>query len=124
MPHEEDTMKPANTYPVGQPVRPSVPKGVVAVLVSADGCELANAANFDAGNPAGFSKREAQESRARRALALATMNALASPQLSPAIDSYVAELLMKRLCDQHGCRVVIVPVGHDAQLEDTRNPGR
>ena len=94
-------------------VRPRVPKGVVAVLVGADGCELANAADFDAGKPAGFSQQEAQESRARRALALAAMDALAAPRLSQAIDAYTAEQIMRRMCDQHGCRVVVVPVGHE-----------
>ena len=65
------------TVPLDGTVRPRVPKGVVAVLVGSDGCEIANAADFDKGNLAGFSRQEAQESRARRALALATMNALA-----------------------------------------------
>lgn len=99
---------------VDRPVRPRTPKGVVAVLVGADGCEIANTADFDAGKPAGFSQRDAQESRARRALAMATMEALASPRLTQAIDVYTAEQIVRRMCDQHGCRVVVVPVGHEA----------
>lgn len=112
--NEQTDERQASAGQVERPVRPRVPKGVVAVLVGADGCELANAADFDAVKPAGFSQREAQESRARRALALATMNALAAPRLTQAIDAYTAEQIMRRMCDQHGCRVVIVPVGHEA----------
>lgn len=102
------------TVPLDGTVRPRVPKGVVAVLVGSDGCEIANAADFDKGNLAGFSRQEAQESRARRALALATMNALAAPRLVQAIDAYTAERIMRTMCDEHGCRVVIVPVGYEA----------
>jgi hypothetical protein len=99
---------------VDPPVDARVPKGMVAVLVGSDGREIANAADFNGGRPAGFSQREAQESRARRQLALVTMDTLASPQLTKAIDLYTAEQIVRRMCDQHGCRVVIVPVGHDA----------
>jgi hypothetical protein len=89
-----------------------IPNGVVAVLVGADGREIANAADFDAGAPAGFRRQEAQESRARRALALATMNALASPRLVEAIDACTAERIMRTMCNEGGCRVVIVAVGN------------
>ena len=93
------------------PVRPRVPKGVVAVLVGPDGVELANAAEFGSGAPAGFSRQDYQESQARRALALATMQALASPRLSDAIEAYTAEGIMRAMCNR-GCRVLIVPVGY------------
>lgn len=99
---------------VDRGVRPRVPKGVVALLVSSDGREIANACDFDTGTPAGFSRQEAQESRARRALALATMNALASPRLVEAIDAYTAERIMRTMCDERGCRVVVVAVGYEA----------
>jgi hypothetical protein len=103
---------PAVGAQVQQPVRPRSPKGVVAVLVTADGRELANAAAFGAGAPAGFSRQDFQASQARRALALATMRALASPQLSDAIEAYTAEQIMRAMCDR-GCRVVLVPVGYE-----------
>jgi hypothetical protein len=104
---------PAQAGQVEQPVRPRVPKGVVAVLVGSDGRDIANAADFSAGAPAGFQRQEAQESRVRRALAVATMAALASPRLSDAIDVYTAERIMRTMCDERGCRVVIVPVGYE-----------
>lgn len=89
------------------------PQGVVAVLVGSDGVELANAADFDRSAPAGFKREEAQASRARRALALAAMRSLASNRLYEAIDAYTAEQIMRRMCDSHGCRVVVVSVGHE-----------
>lgn len=93
-------------------VRPRTPKGVVAVLVGADGIELANAAEFGTSAPAGFSRRDYQESIVRRALAMATMRALASPRLSDAIELHTAEQIMRAMCNG-GCRVVIVPVGYE-----------
>jgi hypothetical protein len=89
----------------------TTPKGVVAVLVGPDGRELAHAAEFGAGAPAGFTPREFQESCARRALAMATMRALASPLLSDAIESYTADQILRAMCNR-GCRIVVVPIGH------------
>ena len=99
---------------VDRPVRPRVPKGVVAVLVGNDGCEIATATAFNTGAPAGFSRQQYQEIAARSDLALAAMRALASPRLTDAIDGYTAERIMRKMCDEHGCRVVIVPVGYEA----------
>ncbi len=98
--------------PPEPPVRPRTPKGVVALLVAPDGRELANAADFGAGAPAGFSRRDYQESAARRALALAAMRGLASPIMSDAIEAYTAENIMRAMCNQ-GCRVLVVPVGYE-----------
>jgi hypothetical protein len=109
---KSEQVMPAVAGPVERQVRPRVPKGVVAMLVGADGCELANAAEFGAAAPAGFSRQEFQESQARRALAMAAMRALASHRLSDAIEPYTAETIMRSMCNQ-GCRVVVVPVGYD-----------
>lgn len=106
------TEQPAQADQFERAVRPRVPKGVVAVLLGSDGVELANAAEFGAGAPSGFSQQEIQESKARRALALAAMRALASPRLSDVIEAYTAEKIMRSMCDQ-GCRLVIVSVGYD-----------
>jgi hypothetical protein len=88
------------------------PKGVVAVLVGPDGRELANAADFSRGAPAGFSPLQYQESQARRALALAAVAGLSSPEMAGAVDTYLAEQIMRAMCNQ-GCRVMTLPVGHD-----------
>lgn len=89
------------------------PQGVVAVLIGPDGREVANAADFGGGGPAGFSRVDAQAMRARRALALATMKALASPLLSNAIELYQAERLVEEMCRTGGCKVLSIPVGHN-----------
>lgn len=92
---------------------PKDPKGVVAVLVSADGSEIANAAAFNReAPPAGFSRRSYQEDLARRALALATIDTLASKRLADAIDAYMAEQILRTLCKQ-GCRVIVLHIGYD-----------
>ena len=88
------------------------PQGIVAILVAPDGRELANVAEFGSSRPGGMSQREAQESRAHRSLALATMVSLASSILSEAIGIYLADQILREMCNK-GCRVIIVPVGYD-----------
>ena len=68
-----------------------IPQGIVAILTSPDGRELASASDFNTGRPAGFSQKQAQEIRARRSLAFEAMKKLSSPLLSNAIDAYDAE---------------------------------
>lgn len=103
---------PAVAGPVDAVVGPRTPQGVVAVLLGPDGRDLANASSFCRSGPAGFSAREFQEIQARRALSLAAVSALASPTMANALDSYLAEKIISAMCD-HGCRVVVLPVGHD-----------
>ena len=43
---------------------------------------------------------------------MAAMRALASPRMCEAIDTYIAEQIMRAMCNK-GCRVIIVPVGYD-----------
>lgn len=89
------------------------PKGVIAVLIGPDGREVANAADFGGGGPAGFSQKETQTMRAKQRLSHATMKALASPLLSNAIDTYQAERLVDEMCRTGGCRVLTIPTGYD-----------
>ena len=97
--------------PLDAPVR-RTPKGVVAVLIGRDGREVAHAGQFGLSAPAGYTSREFQETMARRALAMETMRALASPLLSDAIDAYDAERILRAMCEK-GCRVAICPIGWD-----------
>lgn len=87
------------------------PQGIVAVLVGPDGSQIATATDFHRGSSSGFDQCEVQTIRAKKALAFASMRALASPRLSNAIDEYMAERIVDGMCRQ-GCRVVIVPVGY------------
>lgn len=92
------------------------PKGVVAVLVGPDGRELANAADFSRGAPAGFSSLQYQDALARRALALNAVARLSSSTMAGAVDMYLAEQIMHAMCNK-GCRVMTLPVGHDKGAE-------
>jgi hypothetical protein len=91
----------------------TTPAGVIAVLIGPDGREVANAADFGGGGPAGFSQHETQARRAKQWLAHATMKALSSPLLSNAIDTYQAERLVDEMCRTGGCRVLTVPIGYE-----------
>jgi hypothetical protein len=91
----------------------TTPAGVIAVLIGPDGREVANAADFGGGGPAGFSQQETQARRAKQRLASATMKALSSPLLSNAIDTYQAERLVDEMCRTGGCRVLTVPIGYE-----------
>lgn len=80
------------------------PSGVVMTLSSPDGRVIAHAADFDLSNPAGFSVREAQESRCRRQLSIEVVRAMASPLLSDAVDYYIADQIVARMRN-NGCVV-------------------
>lgn len=85
------------------------PQGVVAILTGPDGRQIANAADFDPSTSSGFDSREAQKTRAKRALARAAIKALSSPLLANAIDWYDAERIMEKM----DCRIHFVLVGYD-----------
>lgn len=89
-----------------------IPQGIVAILVAADGREIANATDFHTGSPGGFEQQEAQRIRAIRRLAIKAMRELSSPLLSNAISEYDAERILRQMCD-NGCKVLIVPVAYD-----------
>lgn len=86
------------------------PRGIVAVLIS-DGRVIASASVFETSVPGGFTLLEAQQMRARRALAMEVMRALASPLLADSIDLYTAESILSAMCNK-GCRMSLVPIGH------------
>lgn len=96
----------------GEQNEPSTPAGVVAVLIGPKGQDLASVAEFSPGAPVGYSSREFQEIRARRALAMKSVRVLSNDILSNAIDAFDAEKIMRVMCAQ-GCRVIIFPVGYD-----------
>jgi len=114
------TTEHTSTYQAAQPLGVGsseglgrrAPKGVVAVLMGPEGRELADACDFSRSGPAGFSAREFQEMQAKRALALAAVAGLSSPALANAVDAYMAEQIMRAMCNR-GCRVVLIPVGYD-----------
>ena len=92
----------------------SVPKGVVKLLVAADGHKIAYAASFEKGSFSGFSERERQEILAKDRLALAMLQELVAPRLIECIDVRLAKEIMDRLCKEGGCHVLTVLIGHEA----------
>lgn len=50
--------------------------------------------------------------QAKRALALAAVAGLSSPTMANALDAYLAEQIMRAMCNR-GCRVMVLPVGHE-----------
>jgi hypothetical protein len=86
----------------------ATPKGVVAVLVAADGREIASAASFEV-----ELYQCSQASLARQRLACLAIRELAAPRLAKCIDDRMADRIVRLLCERDGCRVVIIPVGYE-----------
>lgn len=89
----------------------SVPSGVVAILTRSDGHVVATAPDFDRSHPGGFSLREAQTARARRALANETVRTLCSLDIADVMRGYEAERLIEELVRVKGYRVTVMPLG-------------
>lgn len=92
-----------------------IPNGVVAILVSKNGNELASVTDFNRTTPGGFTLLEAQKSRARETLATKAMKELSSPLLSDSISQYHARGILSEMCDR-GCKIIFVPVGYDEEV--------
>lgn len=88
------------------------PKGVVLVFIDEEGREIASVSDFNRTGYGGWSLRDAQNLRARRALAMKVCNAYSSSQLVRAIDAYDAERIIDRLVKDHACKIATVVVGH------------
>jgi|SRR6185312_11083293 len=89
------------------PLTESAPKGVTAIYVH-EGRVIAHVSDFHRDAPGGFTTREAQQYRARDALALAVVRALSSPLLGDHCDAYLAQQLLQRMPG----KVHILPVGY------------
>ena len=87
-------------------------QGVVAILVK-DARVVASVTDFNPSSPGGFELMEAQEIRARDALASKVMKELASPLLSDCIDTATARRIMQEMCNEAGCAMHLIPIGHD-----------
>lgn len=86
--------------------------GVVLVFIDERGNAIAHAGDFEPQAPGGFTLREGQRWRARRALARAVCDAYASPMLVRGLDDLDRERVIDRLCRVHGCTVHEIAVGH------------
>jgi hypothetical protein len=88
---------------------------VVLVFIDERGNAIAHAGDFEPQAPGGFTLREGQRRRARRALEFAVCNAYASPMLVRGMDAYDCERIVQSLCRSHGCAIHEVAIGHDAE---------
>lgn len=89
--------------------------GLVLVFIDERGHAIAHAADFEPQAPGGFSLRDAQRWRARRALAHAVCNAYASPMLVRGMETSDCERVIDRLCRVHGCTVHEIALGADPE---------
>lgn len=87
-------------------------QGVTLVFIDEGGRPIANASDFDASVPAGYQMREAQYHRAFNALADIVVSAYASPALTRAIEPYHRRELLRKLKNEHGCRIFEIDHGH------------
>lgn len=92
----------------------STPQGVVAVLTDNEGRVVASASDFKQDRPGGFSVKEAQRTRARRALASAMIDAFCSPVISRVLDIYDAERMLGDMVRKHGFNVTMIDIGEVA----------
>ena len=71
-------------------------------------------ADFNTNGYGGFSTEEAQRTRAKRALAIAAMQALCSNYVVGVLETHRCEEIVETLVRKEGFRRVIVPIGHEA----------
>ena len=83
-------------------------QGIVAVYVH-EGRVVAYAGDFYPDRPGGFTKREAQESRARDAIGLAVMRACCSPLVTDNLDAYTAKSVLRTMKG----KVELIAVGYE-----------
>lgn len=88
-------------------------QGVVAVLTDDKGRVAANAADFDRAGYGGCSMQEAQTIRVKTRLAIAFIRAYASDAITKVTDTYDAEQAVRKLCDQHGWKMTVIPIGYE-----------
>jgi hypothetical protein len=93
-------------------------QGVVAVLTDEQGRVAATAADFEHQGYGGFSLQEAQTVRVEDRVAIAFIRAYASECILKVTSSYDAKRMVDNLCRDHGWRLTIMPIGHDAEDAD------
>lgn len=91
--------------------------GVVMLLVGPDGHVWASVSDFDRSGYGGISLAQAQEIRARRALAYEYLQSVAHPHIADAVDGMGAERIVGEVCRKHGHKIVTKLIGHDDRKE-------
>ena len=94
------------------------PKGVVAVLTDDKGRVAVNAADFGLDGYGGYTLRDAQTLRVKGRIAVAFIRAYGSDAICKVTETYDAEQMVRRLCDQHGWKLTIIPIGYDDSKDE------
>jgi hypothetical protein len=87
-------------------------QGIVAVCTDPEGHVIASVSDFDPCRYGGFTRRQAQEYRASRALHRAVVAAYCSDRITPFIDEHDAQRIANSM-ERKGWRFTRIPVGYD-----------
>lgn len=90
-------------------------QGVVAVFTDPSGHVAASVSDFRPDTYGGFKKAEAQEHRARVAIAHEVVRVYCSDLIVKAMGSYECEQLLRKLTGEMKCTVSYVRVGYDEE---------
>lgn len=93
-----------------------VPSGVVGIFIDPDGRVIATATDFYKGYLGGFTLREAQTMRVKKALALEVANAFCSPVFVEAMSEYDIERVMQNM-QKNGHKAVFLGIGEEGDLD-------
>lgn len=88
------------------------PKGVVACFINEDGRVISSVSDFGLDVYGGYTTKEAQKYRVKRALASAVANAYCSPDYIRSLADYLMVEILDDLCRHHKCKVHYHFVGH------------
>ena len=88
------------------------PQGVIAILTGPDGYVWATAADFSKGTPSGYSQKEAQESRARSALAREYVRTTCHEMIAKVMRTHDCDQIVDALRNQHGYKCTIKYIGY------------
>jgi hypothetical protein len=91
--------------------------GVVAIFTNEHGQVIVTATDFEPDRPGGCKLREAQTWRAKDRIAMAVVAAYAAPDMARAIPYFDAKQIVDRLVRDHGCKITIIPIGHESAAD-------
>lgn len=93
--------------------KPEPPYGMVAIFIDPSGRVIASVTDFARDVYGGVSLQKAQTYRVQRRLELEVVKACCSDIIVRAMDDYDCEQLVARLVRKCGCKVSLIPVGHE-----------
>ena len=89
-------------------------RGIVGILTAPDGQVIVTTTDFEMSGPGGFTRDEAQRSRARYALARELVRKYTYGDIGAVIENYTTTDILDKLCRQKGYRATYLDVDTDA----------